>query len=99
MHTRVAKTNSITDTNVFFIIMNISMEDIHLRKGEILGFLELTDMNSNDLTTETFYQAVFQDKDPMSDVESDSINYNENSMGVRNLLLLQQTLKCQIKQI
>ena len=29
------------------------MKDIYLRKGEILGFLELTDIKSKDLMTKT----------------------------------------------
>ena len=29
------------------------MEEIHLKEGEVLGFLEPTDINSNDPTAET----------------------------------------------
>ena len=45
------ETSSITATNILSMAVNISWEDIHLRRGEILGFLELTDIDSNDLRT------------------------------------------------
>ena len=73
------KTCSITTTNVLFIVVNSSMEDIHVRKREILGFTELTGINSNDLPTETVYKVIFQDKDPTSDVESDPLNQMRKS--------------------
>ena len=57
------KMSSITATNVLFIIVNISMEYIHLRNGEIIAFIGPTDINSNDFTTEV-YEAVFKTKTP-----------------------------------
>ena len=56
-------TSSVTATYILFIVINISLEGILLRKGKILGFLEPIDINSNDLTTETVSEAVFQDRD------------------------------------
>ena len=73
------KTRSITATNLLLIVVNILMEVIHLTKGEILGHLEPTDLIHNDLTTETVYEAVFQDKDLIDGVESDSASQNKGS--------------------
>ena len=57
------KTSLVTSTNILFIVVNISTEDIYLRKGETLGFLEPTDIDSNDITTKTVFETVFQNKD------------------------------------
>ena len=52
----------------------MSMEVKNIRKGKILGFLELTNIICNDHTTETDVK-LFQDKDPTSNTEeSDSLN-------------------------
>ena len=54
------KTNLVTTTGILFIDVNSSMKDIHLRKGEMLGFLQPTDIDSSDLTTEAIYKTAFQ---------------------------------------
>ena len=58
------KASSITATNLLFIEVNISAEAIHLKKDKVYNFLKPIDLIPNDLTTETVYKAVFQDKDP-----------------------------------
>ena len=65
-----------------FIVVDISVE------GEIHGYLELTDMNSSDLTTETGNEAVVQDKGPTPHVESDSLIESEMLYRRRHLLFL-----------
>ena len=78
------QTNLVTATDILFIIAKISMKNIHLRKGQILHFLEHTDIDSNDFTTETVYGTVLQNSNyclnPTSDTEDNSLIHNENSM-------------------
>ena len=54
MHTGVTQ-NKFT-TNILFIVVNILTEDTDLEEGDILDFLEPTDINSNDITTKTVYE-------------------------------------------
>ena len=90
------RTSSNITTNLLFIVVNIPMDDIHPIKGEIFGFLVLTDLNPNDPTTESVYEAVFQDRDPISDMKTVSVAERKTVTRI-SLLLFQVTLKFIVK--
>ena len=48
----------ITETQCIpYILLNLSEEEIFLRKGEILGHLEKEDITVEEITTETMFQS------------------------------------------
>ena len=69
--------------------MNILVEALHLKKGEILSFPEPKDLSPNDLTTKTVYKAVFQNEDPIPGIESDFVSENEE--GLQKTLITSPT--------
>ena len=47
--------------------------------SEALGFLEQADLNSNDLTTETVYEAIFLDNDSLAYMENEYIRHENTT--------------------
>ena len=56
------------------IVINLSTENIYLNRGEIFGFLEQSDIEINDITTNTSLETkmIFQDEGNCSDFASET---------------------------
>ena len=49
--------DSITTSTVPFVVVNLAIDDLCLCKGEILGFLEQSELKVSEITAETVYEA------------------------------------------
>ena len=81
------------------MIINISTEDVHLKKGAVFGFLEPTDINSNDLISETIYETVFQNESPTCDSGGNLFNQNENNIQEKRLYTSPADMPSLMKQV
>ena len=79
------KIRSETTTNILFIVVAVSMDNIHLKKRGI-WFLEPTDINSNDLFTETIYETFFPNEFPKFDAGDNPFSKNETNIQEDKLI-------------
>ena len=92
------KTGSNTTTNILFMAINMSTEEVHLKKGEILGFLEQTGINSNDLITKTVYETVLQNKSLTFDAGGNLLNQNKTDKQERRFITSQADIETHCRE-
>ena len=80
------KTGSVATAYISFKVVCISMEDIHLKKREVHGFLKPTDINSNNLIVETVYETVFENESHKFDAGDNPFDQYETNIQEKKFI-------------